>query len=588
MNMGRFAKQKGVALIGAVATLLILSLMAVTVVSLVGTQTYAPLHQAQGLQAYWLAEGGAHRALTYLSKEGGACTDITDSSSFTAVTLGQGTFTVAAVLYHPTPTTLSAAIGDTATTIPVDSTAGYAPHGRITIGSEQIDYTAVTGTSFTGARRGANNTTAASHSSATQVNQDQCTITSTGTIPAAFGDARRVSEVIVTGGQPVKVVTNVPVGFFDNTQHLTHYDGTYSYLFYEKNDANIYWKYSSDGVTWSSGNTLAPSGREADIGWDIWWEDDATGVLMVGDDTANTVTFHKIVIAAGPTITLTGAETAPAFDFPGSQDLVVTMAGNTVFAQSHRTGSQRLYARNAPGFPDGTGTYEIRDWGGQPTDDDNFQVISYSTAKVLAVRATEPGAPNDGWESATWVGCSTCIPADETTVFTNTNSIKDERGVAGVRISDTDFRMIIASDATTIGKLTEWQWDDSSWTGTVIDATNTTYQQPAMMRDAVNGDLYVFAQTSGEANSPIYRYKNTGGSSWGTRVAADDAESTARSIPVTQYSEPPPASSRTIPCKLVWAYRVANGSNFDLKVGTLSLSFGPSCGLSIIGWREVY
>jgi hypothetical protein len=66
--------------------------------------------------------------------------------------------------YNPTPTALSADIGTVDTTIPVVSTAGYAPHGSITIESETIYYAGTTPTSFTGARRGAAGTTAASHS----------------------------------------------------------------------------------------------------------------------------------------------------------------------------------------------------------------------------------------------------------------------------------------------------------------------------------------------------------------------------------------------------------------------------------------
>ncbi len=591
MTLPHFANEKGVALIAAVTTLLVLSLVGTVVVSMVGTKSYSTLHQAQSVQALSLAEAGANRALAYLSKEGGACTDITGAPQLTDVALGPGTFAVTATRYNPASTTLSAAILDTDTTIPVASTAGYAPHGRITIDSEQIDYTAITGTSFSGVRRGANETTAASHSSGTPVNQDQCTITSTGTISAAFGDARRVSEVIVTGGpdtDPVTVVTNVPVGFFANTQHLTHYDGTYAYLFYEKNDTNIYWKYSSDNVTWSAEQTLSPSERDAGIGWDIWWENDTTGVLVVGHaiDTGDSfeMTFHKISIGAGPSITLSGAETTKLTkDFARTKSIALTMAGNRVFAMT--IGDDLLVLkRDTDGFPNGTGTYTELQFPFSKSNTDLYTIIPYSTAKIFAVFAENAGGThNDGERSVTWDGTTV---GDMITIFSDSPSIESDRGVAGVRISDTDFRVVIASDGSTAGKLTDWQWNDSSWTSTVIDATNTTYRQPAMMRDTVNGDLYVFAQASGEANTPIYQYKNTGASSWGTRVAADDAESTARSIPVTQHSEPPPASSRTIPCKAVWAYRVANGTNFDLKVGTLSLD--PSCGLSIVGWREVY
>ncbi|MEE8224927.1 MAG: pilus assembly PilX N-terminal domain-containing protein, partial [candidate division NC10 bacterium] len=162
--MRHVANEKGVALIGAVAVLLILSLMGVVVASLVGTESYSALHQLESAQALPLAEAGAHRAVGYLSREGGECEAISDNLQFTKVALGRGTFSVMGTRYNPTPTALSADIGAADTTIPVVSTAGYAPHGSITIESETIYYAGTTPTSFTGARRGAAGTTAASHS----------------------------------------------------------------------------------------------------------------------------------------------------------------------------------------------------------------------------------------------------------------------------------------------------------------------------------------------------------------------------------------------------------------------------------------
>lgn len=162
--MMHVANEKGVALIAAVATLLILSLMGAVVVSLVGTESYSALHQMESTQALPLAEAGAHRAVGYLSREGGECAAISDNVQFTNVSLGRGTFSVTGTRYNPTPTTLSADIGAADTTIPVVSTAGYAPHGSTTIESETIYYAGTTPTSFTGARRGTAGTTAASHS----------------------------------------------------------------------------------------------------------------------------------------------------------------------------------------------------------------------------------------------------------------------------------------------------------------------------------------------------------------------------------------------------------------------------------------
>ncbi len=199
MTVQAFTNEKGVALIAAVATLLILSLMGAVVVSVVGTESYSAIHQAQSLDAYWIAEAGAHKALTYLSRESGSCTAITDASDFTDVDLGGGKFTVTATRYNPSPTAINDADGITAgdTTITVDTTTDFAPYGRIAIESELINYSGKTATTFTGAQRGVDGTTAATHADDTAVSQYQCSIISTGTIEAGFGDATRTVEVVV-------------------------------------------------------------------------------------------------------------------------------------------------------------------------------------------------------------------------------------------------------------------------------------------------------------------------------------------------------------------------------------------------------
>ena len=61
-------------------------------------------------------------------------------------------------------TTLSAGINATATTIALTSTTGFATSGTILIGTEEITYTAISGSNLTDCVRGVNGTTAAIHS----------------------------------------------------------------------------------------------------------------------------------------------------------------------------------------------------------------------------------------------------------------------------------------------------------------------------------------------------------------------------------------------------------------------------------------
>ena len=68
-------------------------------------------------------------------------------------------------------TTLDGALTDSATTVTVASTTGFDSAGTLHVGNEQITYTGTTSTTFTGATRGANSTTASAHDSGVQVAQ---------------------------------------------------------------------------------------------------------------------------------------------------------------------------------------------------------------------------------------------------------------------------------------------------------------------------------------------------------------------------------------------------------------------------------
>jgi hypothetical protein len=65
--------------------------------------------------------------------------------------------------------TLEASLGTTDVTATVDATYEYPSSGVLHIDNEQIHYSGVTGTTFTGLTRGYNGTTAATHSSGTAV-----------------------------------------------------------------------------------------------------------------------------------------------------------------------------------------------------------------------------------------------------------------------------------------------------------------------------------------------------------------------------------------------------------------------------------
>ncbi len=172
--------QKGFALIAAIILIVVAAAMAVVLVSMVSSSTQSGALHVTSAQALFAAESGAERS-AYGYRSGTACGSLTYSAS-----VGQGSYTTSGTLLNPgTPATLSAPIGIADTVIPVNTTAGYASHGRIRIDSEEINYSGTTASSFTGAARGAAGSPAATHLTSAPVYQNECLIRAVGTADTA-------------------------------------------------------------------------------------------------------------------------------------------------------------------------------------------------------------------------------------------------------------------------------------------------------------------------------------------------------------------------------------------------------------------
>lgn len=178
--MRSLKSQRGSLLLIAVALIVLVSAMAVAISRLIVSDATSGAHHSNSAQALFVADSGIERAL-YGFRTGMAC----NALAFNNVAVGNGTFTTTGTLFQPASTNTTAAINAAVTVIPVTNTAFYAPHGRITIDAEQMDYTGVTAASFTGVRRGVNGTTAAAHANNRPVVQNLCRVRSTGTVGAS-------------------------------------------------------------------------------------------------------------------------------------------------------------------------------------------------------------------------------------------------------------------------------------------------------------------------------------------------------------------------------------------------------------------
>lgn len=182
----KLQNQSGVSIIAAIFIIVILAFMGLVFLTLFTATSSTSINELQSTQALYVAEGGMERALYGLRTDTVCASPPPGSVTYNNISIGQGSFTVTETLYSPAvPTTLSAAITNTDTTIPLVSTAGYAPHGRIQIDFEKIDYAGISGNNLLGARRAVAGSTAAAHASGASVFQNECLIHSVGTVGSA-------------------------------------------------------------------------------------------------------------------------------------------------------------------------------------------------------------------------------------------------------------------------------------------------------------------------------------------------------------------------------------------------------------------
>lgn len=183
-------KQQGFLLIAAIALIVVLGFLGVVISRLATSNlTAGSLHLTSG-QAFYVAESGLERAKYGYMQEGADCSELIYTGA-----VGKGDFTTTPTYFGPVSTALSAAISATDTVIPLTSTAGLAPAGRVRIDFEDIDYGSIAGGALLGVRRGRNGTPAAAHASGAVVSLDLCSVQSAGAVASA---RRTVREALIT------------------------------------------------------------------------------------------------------------------------------------------------------------------------------------------------------------------------------------------------------------------------------------------------------------------------------------------------------------------------------------------------------
>src|SRR5882672_10082414 len=146
--------QRGFLSIVAVLLILVVGFIGLAVTYMIVGSASATNNFAQSENALYATQAGfeeaARRLLTpNLSGTNGriGCASITGNSNLTNTGFGSGTFTATTVAGSPyyVNTTLTGGLTSSSSTIPVASTTGFAPAGRLIIEGEVINYGAISG-----------------------------------------------------------------------------------------------------------------------------------------------------------------------------------------------------------------------------------------------------------------------------------------------------------------------------------------------------------------------------------------------------------------------------------------------------------
>jgi Tfp pilus assembly protein PilX len=185
--------QAGFLLMVCVFILVVIGFMGLTAVFMFAGGSGATANFMMAEQAFYDAVSGLEKGSRYVltpALTGSAprvtCAGVSGNANLTNSPIGGGSFTVTPVsgTYYRANIALSSAVSTTSTTIPVSSTTGFSPVGRIQIDGEIIDYVGLTSTAFTNISRGSAYTTVSSHTAGTYVTQYLCMLDSKGGVPS--------------------------------------------------------------------------------------------------------------------------------------------------------------------------------------------------------------------------------------------------------------------------------------------------------------------------------------------------------------------------------------------------------------------
>ncbi len=239
----------------------------------------------------------------------------------------------------------------------------------------------------------------------------------------------------------------VSPGWSNNRKRVVFYNGSRYFLLYNRGTANIYYKSSTDNVTWSGESTLISDGSQY---FNVYLISD-TKFDLVYYDPNTTTTYVRTCTISGTTIS-PGSSSAVWNEFNETLAVARSGSGNRIYVIGRDNKNLNAYRADQSGD-----AQDITSWtqvvnGSDQGGTTNVALVPYQGAdKVLWVYTRNQGGTNSDGVYSQVITSSGAEPEAQCGDF---NSLPDFS--SPIRISDTDFRIIIRPS---VAAMEEWTFD---------------------------------------------------------------------------------------------------------------------------------
>lgn len=378
---------------------------------------------------------------------------------------------------------------------------------------------------------------------------------------------------------PTVVGAGVSTGWdVDDAGRHVFFNGSYFFLlFIDPTDGvsngSIHYKYSADNTTWSATSTLVSdvtvdttNNKEDDF--DVYVINDTKfDLAYISDDgasngyavAARTCTISSSTITCGnKSYYDTGSVDI------GSPSVMRNPHTNRVWLGTTGSNIGEVITANQTGDITTSTTWSEHNALIRPVQ--HLTVVPfYNVDQALYVSFDDNGGTkNDRVQVAE---CTTASCPE--TRFIKGDAVLPQHFSGAVRISDSLFKLLIVENASGATPAVQ-EYDQDGNIIATLDSSGA-YAYPRLFHDRVTGDLHAIWVSTADNPDTLYYQKKPFGGSWGSKTAIDDGESGDRSSPIMQLHDPHATTTTRDQIQLTYGYRVANGSNYDLKVGNIKL-----------------